>query len=300
MRVQPPGCQQESPPAPRRSTHGPSRSQPAVDFWFDPLCPWAWIASRWVLEVEKVRPVSCALARDEPRRAQRGQGRLPEQYRELMAQAWGPVRVCIAAEQKFGPEVLLPLYTALGTRFHHEQAPKDRATIEAALAEAGLPAELADAAESTEYDEALRASHKRRHGPGRLRGRHAGDLRQRRRPSSAPWSRRSRAARRRPGSGTACCWWRDRWLLRAEAQPDPGPDFRLTLCPPGPSLSHPAILGPPARALPRAAGGSDRLAPVRVYLGSDHAGFVLKGRLIEWLKQAGHEPVDCGPDGRAR
>ena len=65
---------------------------------------------------------------------------------ELMAQAWGPVRVAIAAEQKFGPDVLLPLYTALGTRFHHEQAPRDRATIEAALAEAGLPADLADTA----------------------------------------------------------------------------------------------------------------------------------------------------------
>jgi ribose 5-phosphate isomerase B len=34
---------------------------------------------------------------------------------------------------------------------------------------------------------------------------------------------------------------------------------------------------------------------VRVYLGSDHAGFELKARLIEWLASAGHEPVDCGP-----
>jgi hypothetical protein len=69
------------------------------------------------------------------------------------------VRVCIAAEQKYGSEVLGPLYTAIGTRFHNEKAERDRGLIEDALTEAGLPADLADAIESTEYDEAVRASH---------------------------------------------------------------------------------------------------------------------------------------------
>ena len=131
-----------------------------VDFWFDPLCPWAWITSRWMLEVKQVRPVapvwhvmSLAVlneARDD----------LPEDYKARMAAAWGPVRVCVAAEQKFGPEHVLPLYTAIGTRFHNAKAERGRATIEAALAEVGLPAELADAMESTEYDDLVRASHK--------------------------------------------------------------------------------------------------------------------------------------------
>jgi protein-disulfide isomerase-like protein with CxxC motif len=137
----------------------PAQEPTQLDFWFDPLCPWAWITSRWVLEVEKVRAVqarwhvmSLAVLND---------GReLPDRYRGFLSQAWGPVRVCIAAEQKFGPEVLLPLYTALGTRFHHEKADRDRATIEAALADAGLPIELADAMDDESYDEALRASHK--------------------------------------------------------------------------------------------------------------------------------------------
>ena len=133
-----------------------------VQFWFDPLCPWAWITSRWMLEVERVRPVrtdwrimSLAylnLVQHE------GKG-LSEEYLERMSRAWGPVRVCAAAAADAGPGVLGPLYTAIGTRLHNQERREDPAIIPEALQEAGLPAWLADAAETDEFDAAIKKSH---------------------------------------------------------------------------------------------------------------------------------------------
>jgi 2-hydroxychromene-2-carboxylate isomerase len=131
-----------------------------VDFWFDPICPWAWITSRWILEVAPMRDLAVHWHVMSLSVLNESRDYLADDYKKRLAAAWGPVRVLIAARQRFGEDVVLPLYTALGTQFHLHKAEIGRPAVESALKQVNLPIELAEAMTSTTYDDELRASHK--------------------------------------------------------------------------------------------------------------------------------------------
>lgn len=137
-----------------------------VEYWFDPICPWAWMTSRWMTEVEQIRdvevtwnPFSLGILNEDKD--------VPASYREHLDNAWGPARVAMAVRETQGQDKVKAFYDAVGTAIHpqntgeKDEAKRYREAIVTGLAEAGLPAELVEYADRDTYDEALRASNAR-------------------------------------------------------------------------------------------------------------------------------------------
>lgn len=131
----------------------------SVDFWFDPVCPWAWLTSRWMTEVERVRPVRTSWHVMSLSVLNEGRDGLSPRYRELMDRAWLPVRVVTAAVELHGRDQLKSLYDAIGSRIHPGGRKDFAAVVAEALDEAGLPGDLIEYADRPDFDDVLRASH---------------------------------------------------------------------------------------------------------------------------------------------
>ncbi|TDP90340.1 DSBA-like thioredoxin domain-containing protein [Leucobacter luti] len=130
--------------------------EPEVEFWFDPICPWCWMTSRWASEVAAVRgfeitwhPLSLAILNEDNE---------PNEHSVHMLGGHRLGRVVEAARVAHGQEVVGKLYTAFGTRIHPGQRSDFDGILAEALAELGLPAELAAAADDEALDAPLRAN----------------------------------------------------------------------------------------------------------------------------------------------
>lgn len=130
-----------------------------VNIWVDPLCPYAWMTSQWMLEVEKVRDIRAVYNIMSLSVLNEGRDELPERYKEMLASGWGPVRIGIAAEQAGGKDALRAYYLAIGALHHNGKQEMSPELFRNALEKAGLDPALADAADDTSLDDALKASH---------------------------------------------------------------------------------------------------------------------------------------------
>ncbi|GAA3913451.1 mycothiol-dependent nitroreductase Rv2466c family protein [Actinoplanes auranticolor] len=126
----------------------------AVDFWFDPSCPFTWLTSRWMVEAATVRPLGVRW--HVMSLSVLNEGRDVDPEGDTGGYLWGPVRVCAAVERRHGPEALARFFTAYGTRVHESG---EWGEFRGALTDAGLPPDLAEVAWTHEYDDAVRASH---------------------------------------------------------------------------------------------------------------------------------------------
>ena len=130
-----------------------------VDFWFDPSCPWAWMASRWVDEVATMRNLDVTWHVMSLAVLNENRTDLDDHYRAFLPRALRYTRLVTAVAELHGAEAVKPLYDDLGTRIHPGGSTDADTVIAEALAELGLPAELAAHADSDEYDAQMRASH---------------------------------------------------------------------------------------------------------------------------------------------
>lgn len=129
---------------------------PKVEFWFDSICPWCWMTSRWASDVAGQRgfeiawhPISLKILNE---------GNADHAHSEGHRQGLRLARVIEAARREHGDDAVGKLYTEFGTRIHPDGRDDFDAVIVEGLAVLDLEPGLAAAADSDEYDAQLRAN----------------------------------------------------------------------------------------------------------------------------------------------
>lgn len=134
-------------------------SPTAVEFWFDPTCPWAWMTSRWVDEVSRHRDIDVTWHIMSLAVLNENRDDLPDHYREFLPKAMRYARLVAAVGELEGQDKVKPLYDALGTRIHPGGMTDPDVIISESLAEIGVDASLAEHADTDQFEPQLRASH---------------------------------------------------------------------------------------------------------------------------------------------
>lgn len=130
-----------------------------VTVFTDPICPFAWLAYRWLEVVEQVRPIRVEVGVMSLSVLNDGRPDLSEHYARLLAVGWPAARVAAAVEARCGRATLRTLYRELGIRHHVGGRDLDRELIDDALRAAGLDPALGDAAHTPDADATLRRLH---------------------------------------------------------------------------------------------------------------------------------------------
>jgi len=139
------------------------QTQPDLDFFWDPVCPWAWITSRWVhavvdrtgIDVDW-RFIALKIVNEEKGYAPEVQ----ERYLKVHGLGFSLLRVAAAVREKHGRAPIGDLYTAFGSRIHVEKDAPSLRTVDgvaAVLAAHDLDPALAAASESDAFDDVVRA-----------------------------------------------------------------------------------------------------------------------------------------------
>ena len=129
----------------------------SVDFYWDPVCPWCWITSRWMVDVGQQKQIQVNWKLFSLKLINKDR-EVPEDYKILHGIGLKALRVAAAVRREFGNDGVGQIYTVMGARYHHDEGDIDEpSALTEILRTCGLPARLSAAAEDEALDKDIQA-----------------------------------------------------------------------------------------------------------------------------------------------